>query len=331
MANSTEPIVVQIINEGAATATSAVGGSKPSGSSGGGIASALGGVAKLGGMAAVVIEVLGMVKDAISTVLQPLKSVVMVVLKLLAQILRPVADVLIVVLIPIIQMLKPIIKVFNDIIKPFRLAAYKLMSAAMGTSDLVQKGELLKSATSAMFEGFIYGVLGIVKELIKINIGYLIDIIKNMIIGPLIDIFKTIIPDWIVEDKVFDDAKTKIFDGLDDAKTTIGDALDKSLDVLSKNGIKKYDDLLAKFTDEIDWKTPEDILAAKMSMLMSNAANKAAGNEISVRGPTSGMVSATKRAEAYQQANNYDNLELFNRLMKNQGGAKGIMAEYRGA
>jgi len=316
MATSTEPIVVQIINEGASATKSAIGG----GSSGG---SAVGGIAKLTGLIGVVAEIAGLVKEAVNGLIKPIKSVLLGILKMVAQILRPFSDMILILLIPILQFLKPLMKAFNEVMKPFRKVAMQLMGAAGNTSDSTAKAGLMTAAFGAIIEGFQYGILTIFKELLKVMMSNIIDLIKNMIISPLIELFKVVVPNWIVNDDIFDSVKNVIFAGLDIAKSDINTALDKNITDASEVSIKKYNNILQSFNNKVDWKTPEDILASKMSQMLREAAKKATQKvRVSLTSQDTERVTNTQIA---QNALGLNNAEMINWALKNNANYNMIM------
>lgn len=271
MANSTEPIIVQIVNEAGAAISG--GSTKKTGEGSGLLAT----TAKITSIIGIAQEIAKLVSEAMNTLIKPIRTVLLGILKMVAQLLRPFSDMILILLIPILQFLKPLIKVFNDMMKPFRTVAFKLMSQASKTGNVAEKNLLMTMALSALFEGFNFGILGIAKELLKGLTNGIIDTVKELVIGPLLDLFKVIVPDWIVSDDVFESTKQAIFSGLDDAKVTINNALDTGLNSLRDSSLKKYDNLLKTFTDKVDWKSPEDMLAAKMSSIIANAASRATG------------------------------------------------------
>jgi len=122
MANYTEPIIVQIVND----ATASISGNSGRGGGGG---SAIGNAAKLSAGFNVLQEIYGLISEAVKGVLQPVVSVIKGVLKLLAQFLRPAIDILMVFLLPLMMFIKPLVKVFNEIMKPFRKIAYDMMKS----------------------------------------------------------------------------------------------------------------------------------------------------------------------------------------------------------
>jgi hypothetical protein len=278
MPTNTEPIVVQIVNEGAASVGKIAGGSGPKvgGKVGGGsgIAGALG---KLGGVLAIAMEIASLVKEAMASLIRPVRTVVVGILKMVAQLLRPVSDMLLILLIPILHFLKPLVKAFNEMMKPFRVVAFKLMAQATKSTTSVDSAALMTGAMGAIIEGFSFGIAALLKELLKLLMSNIVDSIKELIISPMIELFKVLIPDMIISDDVFDSTKQAIFSGLDAAKVSINSALDDGLNTMRDVSLSKYNALLKEFGGDVDWKTPEQILAEKMSAMLTAAARKAAG------------------------------------------------------
>lgn len=134
-------------------------------------------------MTSITGEILGIVKDAVSSVLKPARTMLVGVLKLVAQLLRPITDMVVLLLMPILAFLRPIIKVFNDMMRPFRTAAYQLMKASTQTTDPVKKIGLANAASMSIMTGLGVGLIAIVGEILK----FIIDMIIGLM-GALLDV-----------------------------------------------------------------------------------------------------------------------------------------------
>jgi hypothetical protein len=167
-----EPIIVKITDETGNTTTSS------GGVGGKGLAGLTAGIT---GIAGIMMEVLSILKDAVSGVLKPVKTLITGILKLVAQLLRPIVDVFVLLLAPILMFLRPIIKVLNEVMRPFRVLAMGLMKEAGKTDDKAKSMALQQTAMTTIFAGIGNVLLALSGELLKFVSGMLIDLFGGIL------------------------------------------------------------------------------------------------------------------------------------------------------
>lgn len=175
-------------------------------------------------------EIVAIIKDSISGILQPIRTIVVGIGKLLVQFLRPIADMLIILLQPILLFIKPFVRIFTELMRPFRQMAYQMMrdasKAGMGTAGGTA---LLTGAISVLGIGFSTAIMGLMKELLK-NVIVILGSFMKLFIKGLGELLKPLLPDKWVDDTVstisgwIDTGVTEINKGMDDAYKAMYDA-----------------------------------------------------------------------------------------------------------
>lgn len=269
MASMTEPIIVQIVNEsGVGNVKSAAPGSTKTGANAGNIGALAGGLTKMLGMGAIIVEVLKMVGDAIESVIKPIKTVLSATFKLIAQLLRPIADVIMMLLMPFLQFLKPIIKVFNDIMRPYRTLAYRIMKSNTNSPGTIEWGEKNGLAIETLFAGFAVAITGVLAELLKTQLKIIESLILNLIIYPFIDIFGGLIGFFTGQSiKELKDSAKNAFDiGIDFVNKGI-DAFVKDLNKTTLEYFKTQAAQLGVDIQGIDISAAKNAIMAKVQSL----------------------------------------------------------------
>lgn len=245
MAAYTDPIVVQIVDEVANVGNP--NRNKKSGATSGDLAA---GITKLGGIAALISEVVGMVKDAIDGILKPIKTVITGMLKLVTQFLRPIADIIIVLLQPLLMLLKPIVRLFNQLMQPFRKIAYDLMREA-GTKEVgsVSQNLLYIQALGTLLSGILASMFPIIAQLITM-----------FIVNPIFSLLEAVLPMFKNQ---LESAKNAINTGLINTGQTIYQA---TLDMVGKHATE-----LENALSKQDLKTPMENWAKKVGTEMQAA------------------------------------------------------------
>jgi hypothetical protein len=237
MASVEEPIIVRIVNDATATATS------------GGVGGAVGAVAGLTGLITIASEVAGLVKDAVKGVLKPAFSMVSGILKLLAQFLRPAIDILVIFLYPIMQILKPLVKMFNDVMRPFRQIAFRMMKEG-GAAGI--------AAGAVIMQGFNTAIVNLLGGIIKQSMQLWVQIILNLVIKPITMLF-----DQIFGTNVTPKVESFFLDLVADAEKGIDTVL-SGLNKASLNVAKTIAKTMGVTVDDIDFSTPMNKAKDKM-------------------------------------------------------------------
>lgn len=192
MATSTEPIIVQIINETGQAIKGATGGGSSSSagskSGSGGVSAVIGGLSKLTLLGTAILTSAEIISNAVSGIIKPIKTILTGIFKLVAQFLRPVADIIIILLQPILMLIKPFVKLFSTLMQPFRKLAFSVMKTA-GQQEggiLGIKGmSLILNALGIMLEGVMASLMPVLGSLFS-----------TFVISPIFNILEALLPSF---------------------------------------------------------------------------------------------------------------------------------------
>ena len=179
MATTTDPIIVQIVDETGKSTTS------------GGKSSSFGGVVtKATGIANIATDAYSFVKQAVQGVIKPALTVIQAILKVTAQLLRPVIDMLMILLMPILTLIKPLVKIFTDLMRPFRQLAMQFMksSKAAGGFGTTGGNAFQMLAMQTILDGFMLAFTKLFANVLATVVGTLITLIKDFLIFPLMNL-----------------------------------------------------------------------------------------------------------------------------------------------
>lgn len=268
MATSTEPIIVQIVNEGSSAIKSGIGGGSSGGKKGSNV-DLLSGLGKLTGIVAIIAELGTMIYDAVMSVAKPIKTVLSAIFKLIAQLLRPIVDVVMILLMPILQLIKPFVKLFTQLMQPFRKIAYDLMKQASN----VQGGISSPTGMALIFQAITTLLSGMLTS-IWVVVG---DMLKTMIINPIFELLKAVLP---IFSSQLEDARVTINEGIDGATKGIYQATLDTMKTAANN-------TKAALTG-MDIKTPIDNWATLVGIQMEKSLRENAVPNVSSGGGSSG-------------------------------------------